>query len=54
LNSEEFSFLEYNFWQSNYNSVEKYIDELFDSHFFNDFESFFSKIENARASVPHP
>jgi len=54
LNSEEFSFLEYNFWQDSYNGVEKYIDELFNMHFFKDSERFFSKIEDARASISRP
>lgn len=53
LNSKEFSFLEYNNWQSNYNHVEKYIDELFNRYFFQNQEDFFSKIEKARA-VPRP
>jgi len=48
LNSKEFSFLEYNNWQRDYSNVEKYIDDLFHSHFFKDPENFFSKIANAR------
>jgi len=54
LNSKEFSFLEYNSWQNNYTGVEKYIDELFNSHFFKIQENFFSGIEKTRASVPRP
>lgn len=53
LNSEKFSFLEYNYWQNNYNGVEKYIDGLFNSHFFKNREEFFSKIEKARDLAPH-
>ena len=49
LNSEKFIFLEYNYWQNNYNGVEKYIDVLFNSYFFQNQEEFFSKIEEARA-----
>lgn len=54
LNSKEFGFLEYNYLQGNYQGVEKYIDELFNGHFFKNSENFFSKIEGARASVSHP
>lgn len=51
LNSKEFSFLEYSNWQNNYNNVEKYIDDLFNSYFFKNIENFFSKIESARHSI---
>lgn len=54
LNSKKFSFLVYNNWQSSYNGAEKYVDELFNHYFFKNLENFFSKIENARASVPLP
>ena len=54
LNSKKFSFLKYNNWQSDYNGVEKYIDNLFNSHFFKSPETFFSKVESARHSVPCP
>ncbi|MFA5155142.1 MAG: hypothetical protein WC453_01795 [Patescibacteria group bacterium] len=50
-NSEEFSFLHYNDWKSNYYGVEKYIDNLFHDYFFKDPENFFSKIENVRPIV---
>lgn len=42
LNSKEFSFLNYNFWQGNYNNVEKYLDNLFNSYFFKDQNKFFT------------
>lgn len=48
LNSEEFAFLNYNFWQKEYNSVEKYIDNLFVNYFFKNKNTFFSKIKDAR------
>ncbi len=48
LNSKELSFLEYTEWQNSYNGVEKYIDDLFNSYFFEDPENFFSKIQHAR------
>ena len=55
LNSKEFSFLEYNNWRRDYNGVEKYIDDLFNNHFFKDPKNFFSKIGNVRHSAPkHP
>jgi len=52
LNSKEFSFLEYKNWQRDYRGVERYIDDLFNSHFFKDPENFFSEIESARHSAP--
>ena len=48
LNSKEFSFLKYGFWQRDYRGVEKYIDNLFNNHFFKDPESFFPKIVDIR------
>lgn len=41
LNSKEFKFLHYNYWQSGYNDAEKYIDKLFNKYFFKDQEEFF-------------
>jgi len=54
LNSKEFSFLDYNIWQSNYNNVEKYVDDLFDRHFFKNPKNFFSKIEGVRHFASRP
>ncbi len=48
LNSEEFSFLNYNSWQKDYSNVERYIDNLFNNSFFKNPEKFFSKIETTR------
>jgi hypothetical protein len=49
LNSKEFNFLEYNSWQLNYHDSEKDIDSLFNSYFFKNSKTFFSKIEHGRA-----
>jgi hypothetical protein len=49
LSSEEFSFLGYDDWQDDYHEVEGYIDILFNSHFFQNPEEFFSKIRKVRA-----
>jgi len=48
LNSEKFSFLEYDSWQKNYHGAEKYIDDLFNKYFFESQEKFFTEIENTR------
>ena len=48
LNSEEFSFLNYDSWQKDYCNVERYIDNLFNNSFFKNPEEFFSKIKTTR------
>lgn len=48
LNSKEFTFLDYNNWQSGYNNVEKYIDNLFMNDFLKDKNKFFSKVKDIR------
>ncbi len=50
LNSKEFAFLNYNFWQKEYNNAEKYIDKLFINYFFKGENIFFKKIKDARLS----
>lgn len=44
LNSREFGFLKYDYWQYDYHGVEKYMDPFFNKHFFKDPIGFFSKI----------
>lgn len=48
LNSKIFSFLEYNYWQSSYNSIENYIDPLFKKLFFKNQNKFFLRIKEIR------
>lgn len=48
LNSSEFGFLDYGAWQKSYNGSERYVDDLFNKHFFKDSEEFFSKIKSVR------
>jgi hypothetical protein len=50
MNSKEFDFLKYNFWQRDYAGAEKYIDKLFDDYFFKNQKNFFSNIAAARAT----
>lgn len=50
LNSNVFSFLNYNSWQKDYKNKEKYMDSLFHKYFFIDFEMFFKNIKIARES----
>lgn len=44
LHSPKFYFLKYNFWQKNYNNVEKYIDVMFEKYFFKSQDIFFVEI----------
>ncbi|MDO8507318.1 MAG: hypothetical protein Q7S53_01995 [bacterium] len=48
LNSEKFSFLNYDWWQDSYDGTEKYIDDLFEKGFFKSPEKFFKKISSVR------
>jgi len=52
LNSEKFSFLQYNSWQKDYHGAEKYVDDLFNEHFFESQEKFFDEMENTRKKYP--
>ncbi len=44
LNSEQFSFLNYDSWQRDYHGAEERVDELFNKFFFKDHEDFFNKL----------
>jgi hypothetical protein len=48
LNSELFSFLQYNKWQKDYRGTESYFDPLFDKFFFTNIQSFFAQISKRR------
>jgi len=43
LNSEQFSFLNYDSWQRDYHQAEERVDELFNKIFFKDTKGFFEK-----------
>lgn len=51
LHSPKFDFLQYNFWQKHYSGVEKYIDTMFEKHFFKSPETFFAEISKVRPII---
>lgn len=44
LHSNEFNFLNYDYWQKDYHGTEKYIDSLFEELFFENQDKFFMEI----------